>query len=248
MVPEKLLFWLGYLLEDQFLTKSLPSPKSIPDRYTKEFYHSNMIRLRRDLMDMTLLMENPIFLTFSKGKAFVKVRLASAFFGKGQFEGQVLNRSGKNYILRQKLIGPYYQPLDEDDIPSHGNGWQVSRIKRDQSEVQQHTTHITVTEKDGNMELRIQIEGTENVPFALEFAFLHDGQLEGVEKIKGVSNAYLVVQGEMMKYTCGKDIINFGPGERKHSWTQLRGALPKLDAQSVYFTGFAPMELTIKIL
>ena len=50
-----------------------------------------------------------------------------------------------------------------------------------------------------------------------------------------------------MNYIYGTDTITFGPGLREHAWTQLRGALPKLDADCVYFTGFTPFNLTIEI-
>jgi hypothetical protein len=65
--------------------------------------------------------------------------------------------------------------------------------------------------------------------------------------VKGIENAYLAKEGEMMEYSYDGDTITFGPGIRKHAWTQLRGALPKLDADCVYFTGYTPFETSIFI-
>jgi hypothetical protein len=199
-------------------------------------------------MDVTILFDNPIFLTFFKGNAALEsVRLASAFFGKGQFKGQTFERFDDSFILKQKLDGPYYQPLEEEDIPEDGNGWDVSRIKRKQSEVQEQETAVKITEKDGEISLNIKISGTDNVPVAIEMAFRKGGKLEGVTEVEGIDNAYLAVPGKMMKFTFKEDNINFGPGIREHAWTQLRGALPKLDADCVYFTGFTPFDLTVNI-
>ena len=33
----------------------------------------------------------------------------------------------------------------------------------------------------------------------------------------------------------------------EHTWTQVRGALPKWDGQSVYITGFTPFRMTLNI-
>ena len=102
--PEKLLFWLSYLLEDPYLSKQLPPLKPIPTNYFKEFYHSDLVRIRRGDMDATVLSDNPIFFTYFKGNAALEsIRLASAFFGKGQFKGQTFERSGNTLILKQKL-------------------------------------------------------------------------------------------------------------------------------------------------
>lgn len=199
-------------------------------------------------MDATILSDNPIFLTFFKGNAALEaVRLSSAFFGKGQFKGQTLERSENSFIMRQKLIGPYYQPLEKEDIPEDGNGWQVSRIKRRQTEVQVQETVVSVSEIDGRIEINIQVSGTEDVPVAVELAFRQGGRLKGVTGLEGIEHAYLPVENEMMEYTFEGDTITFGPGIRGHAWTQLRGALPKLDAECVYFTGFAPWDIRINI-
>jgi hypothetical protein len=245
---EKLMFWLAYFLEDPFLSGQLPESEPLPDDYLKEFYHSDLVRIRKGNMDATILSRNPIFLTFFKGNAALEsIRLASAFFGKGQFKGQTFERSGDTFIMMQKLVGPYYQPLAENDIPEDGNGWQVSRMKRDQSEVQEQETVVSVTENKGKVELSIKVDGTDNVPVAIELAFRKGGRFEGVTEVEDIENAYLAIPGKMMKYSFGDDNISFGPGIREHAWTQLRGALPKLDADCVYFTGITPFDITIKI-
>jgi hypothetical protein len=121
-----------------------------------------------------------------------------------------------------------------------------SRAARARSNVQALETVVTVAEATGAFELDIVIGGTDDVPVAVELAFRHGGLLHGVEAVKDVRDAFLLREGTG-RYTFGNDSITFGPGVAAHSWTQLRGALPKWDGQSVYLTGFTPFRLTLTI-
>ena len=66
-----------------------------------------------------------------------------------------------------------------------------------------------------------------------------------VEAIVAAAATIAVVYPHMN--AIGGETIAFGPGLSAHSWTQLRGALPKWDGQSVYLTGFTPFRATITI-
>jgi hypothetical protein len=64
--------------------------------------------------------------------------------------------------------------------------------------------------------------------------------------VPGLKDAYLLREGTG-RCTSGTDTITFGAGLAEHSWTQLRGALPKWDGQCVYLTGFTPFHLRLAI-
>jgi hypothetical protein len=96
------------------------------------------------------------------------------------------------------------------------------------------------------MEAGIQITGTENVPVSIELIFRAGGTLAGVTKHPTRANAYLL-QGDSGSYTVQKDTITFGPGKALHKGVVLRGALPPMDAPTVYLTGFTPFQHTIKL-
>ena len=224
------------------------SSDPLPDSYLKEFYNSDLVRIRRGNIDATILAANPIFFTSFKGNAaLVGVRVASAFFGKGQFKGQEIEKTDREFKMSQKVSGPYYQPLDPGDIPEDKNGWQVPRMRRALSEVQEQETIVKIEEEGEGFKLTISLSGTDNVPVAVEFAFRKGGRFNDLETVKGIENAYLATEGKMMVYTYNSDTISFGPGMREHAWTQLRGALPKLDADCVYMTGYTPFETFIFI-
>ena len=133
------------------------------------------------------------------------------------------------------------------EIPEDGNGWQVPRIRRELSEVQEQETVVTIDEEGEGFKIIISVSGTDNVPVAVEFAFRKGGRFNNLETVKGIENAYLATENKMMDYTYGADTIKFGPGIREHAWTQLRGTLHKLDADCVYFTGFTPINMTFEI-
>lgn len=246
--PEKLVSWLPYIMEDSFLSKPLPVVKPLSINYVKRFSDSGMLRIRRDQKDVTLLSGNPVFFTFCKGKAVLEsIRLATAFFGKGQFAAEDIVTRGGYFELNQHLTGPYYQPLKPEEIPADGNGWQVPRSLRAKSEVQEQAAVVKVREVNQVFEMDILIEGTDHVPVALELAFRKGGRLAGVEKMEEMANVWLAGNEKMMKYEFGGDEISFGPGLCEHSWTQLRGALPRPEADCVYLTGFTPFHIIISI-
>lgn len=240
---------LPYFLEDASILNPLPDPTPIPTNYHKYFEFSDMARIRKDKVDMSVIANNSTFFTFFKGQAALEaVRLSAAFFGKGQFQSQKIEKVGDTYILSATLYGPYYQPLPKEKIPLTGESWgQVPRSEREQSEVQELHTKIYITESEGKAKIKVSIDGPKNLPVTLELGFRKDGNLGNVVEKQGVEDAYLVKNGEYATYSYGEDTIKIGPGMVMHKWTQLRGALQKLPTISLYMTHYAPCEFEFTI-
>lgn len=239
---------LAYVQEDDSLLQPLPKAEPLPENYVRTFPYSKLVRIRRAEVDATILGNNPTFFTFQKGDAVLQgVRLASAFFGKGQFSSETIRQEGNKFILEQKLEGPYYQPFPKEKLPDDGDWEKMPREERLQSEVQFLFSKIEIQEV-GNQSFALQfdISGTENVPLAIELGFRSGGTFSGVHSIEGISNSYLAgAEGGM--YNFEHQSIKFSPSQAAHSWVQLRGALPKLEADCVYITGFTPFHFTLKI-
>jgi len=121
-----------------------------------------------------------------------------------------------------------------------------SRALRARSNLQALESVVEITESDGRFQIAISITGTDEVPVAVELAFRHGGQLHGVEPLPDQKDVFLLRSGTG-RYVQGNDTIEFGPGRVEHSYTQVRGALPKWDGQSVYVTGFTPFKTTLAI-
>ncbi len=238
---------LLYFLEDTSLKAELPMPSALPSHYVKFYKYSDLARIRRGSISATILAKNFTLFSFRKGEAILQaVRIASAFFGKGQFEGEALEYADGKFIMTQELEGPYYQPYPEDEIPEDGDWEKMDKEKRPKSNIQHLKSTVTVTEKDGQFELLFKVSGTDDVPLAIELAFRHGGRLQGVEPVPDIKDAWFLEQ-DVGRYLYAGQIIEVGPGCHAHDWTQLRGAEDKLDAQSVYLTGFTPFVWRMRI-
>ncbi len=245
-VLPKAAYLLDYFLEDPSLWAELPASKPLPVSYIEAFLHSGLVRIRRDRWDSTILSASPVWLTFHKGEAVLQgMRVASSFFGKGQFQADRIEKQSNGWVLTQSLDGPYYQPYPATAIPGDGDWEKMLRTNRVQSEIQRLQTTVTIREASDGMDVQIQIAGTDGVPVSLELIFRPGGTFTGVTKHPTRQNAYLLA--ESGSYTVQRDTITFGPGKAAHKTVQLRGALPAMDAPTVYITGFTPFQHTIRL-
>jgi hypothetical protein len=244
---EQLAGYLDYFLEDPTLWQDLPNGKPLPVSYAKAFPYSGVVRIRRGNWDSTILSNNASWLTFHKGNAVLQaMRVATSFFGKGQFDSVKIEQQGDTWVLEKSLQGPYYQPFSADKIAPDGDWDKMPRSNRPQSEVQKLETVVRIKEANNGLEIEVNISGTEGVPVSFELIFRAGGTFDGVEKYVKKDNAYLLT-GEAGTYTVGSDSIRFGPGKVLHKGVQLRGALPAMDAPTVYLTGFTPFQHTIRL-
>ena len=251
---DQLIDLIAFLSEPAF-GGELPPDSPLPDTYTKVFQHSSLARIRRGRTSATILADNTTFFSLHKGAAALDaVRLATAFFGKGQFVSDSLVAEDGRFILRQVLEGPYYQPLTPQQIAA---GQHIAMAPqgtvtgnraefRTASNVQRLETTVEITERDGIFSLAFSLTGTPDVPVTIELAFRHGGTLTGVDPLGGNGTSFLLPSGTG-RYAVGGDTIEFGPGLRDHTYTQIRGALAKWDGQSVFVTGMTPFHHTLSI-
>ncbi|MCX6949087.1 MAG: hypothetical protein NTX39_05395 [Opitutae bacterium] len=243
-----------YLAEPGF-ARALPPAIPLPTDYAKLFTYSSLARIRRGQASGTILGNNTTLFSFHKGAAILDaVRLATAFFGKGQFTSETLTLSNGRYILRQVLDGPYFQPLTKEQISAgehtkmapNGTLSNNSRALRIRSNVQTLEAVVSIGESAGKFDLAISVHGTDEVPVVIELVFRRGGELRGVAPLPKIADAFILSQGTG-RYTRGNDTIEFGPGKADHTYTQVHGALPKGDGPSVYLTGMTPFDFTLKI-
>lgn len=242
-------YMLPYFLEDPAMLQELTKTTPLPASYHKYFKYSDIVRIRDGKVDLSIITNNTTFFTYFKGEAALEaVRLSSSFFGKGQFQSQQMEKTGDTYILSSTIYGPYYQPLPKEKIPAEGDAWgKVPRTEREQSEVQTLSTKLYITENKGKVRIRVVVDGPKNLPVTLELGFRTGGTLSNVSPKQGIGNAFLAKNGAYALYRKGNDSITVGPGMVAHKWTQLRGALPKLQADCLYFTHYAPCEFEFTI-
>ena len=238
---------LIHFLDDPTLREPLPPDAPLPDDFARHFPGSDLVRIRRGPVSATVLGGNSCVLSLHKGAAALEaVRLASAFFGKGQFVGERLAVETGACVLTQSLTGPYYQPLPPEARHVDGAWNPGDRARRRQTEVQRLDSRLVVRESASAFEIDVDVAGTDRVPLAIELGFRRGGALSGVELLPATPDAFLLREGTG-EYRLGREVIRFGPGRAEHMWTDLRGALPKLDALSVYLTGYTPFRATLRV-
>jgi len=238
---------LNHFLLEPELWKELPAVKSLPTNYVKSFPYSGIVRIRRGQWDTTILSNNPGFLTFHKGNAVLQgMRIAASFFGKGQFQSGEIKKDGNKWILKNALEGPYYQPYPKDKIDPQGDLSKMPRTVRPKSEVQNLSYQVEISEHEEGILVDFDIKGTEGVPVTLELIFRPGGKLKGVNPIAGKLNSNLFADQEGT-YSVGEDTIKFNPGLVVHKGINLRGALPSIEAPTVYLTGITPFKHTLKL-
>ena len=174
------------------------------------------------------------------------IRIATSFFGKGQFQTSKIKSIDKNWVLQNSLEGPYYQPLNADKISPDGDLDKMPRTLRLQSEVQKLNYLVKVTELPTGVEVDFDISGTDGVPVSLELIFRPGGIFSGVSPIPNKKDAYLFPSSKG-SYTVGNDQITFSPGMILHKGVQLRGALPAMESPTVYLTGITPFKHKITL-
>jgi hypothetical protein len=221
--------------------------KPAPDNYRKEFKHNKFTRIRRGNHAATVFYNGSSRVaSFQKGEAVIQaVRFISAFFGKAQFKADTFSLDGDVIRMSQRLDGPYYQPFTPTRVID-SEMWDSTQKLRPRTEVALYEQGAEFREAQGGYDLRIYAKGTNHVPVTVEIAFREGGTLEGVVPVEGHADAFLLKSGTA-RYRFKKDVITVTPGLAEHQWTRnMRYIEPKLPGPTLFLTGFAPFDHTIR--
>ncbi len=239
--------YLSTVMEYPELLRPLPPERPLPAHYERLMPALGIARIRRGPLSATVFLRGTSRLLHVRcGLAVVEaVRMAAAFFGRGQFIPQHGEKRADSYVLTQALEGDYFQPLE----PPRQVGteeWAATRAERKRSETCRLLQRVTISELPQGFRLRFEVQGTNGVPVAVEINLREGGRLEGVEASPGVSDAWLF-RANSVRYRIGSDTLVIGPGLREHAYTQVRLAEPKLPGPSLYLTGYSPLDHTIEL-
>lgn len=238
---------LASLMEYPDLQKNPPAPTALPDNFEKYYPLSKVTRIRRGKTSLTILHEGSSrWLSIHHGQAVINaVRFATAFFGKGQFVPEFVEKRDGKFHFKQELEAPYYQPItDSNLLPVHRGNWSSLKPQRLKTEINRLTYATSIQERPHGLDIVVKAEGTDGIPLALEVNLREGGEVKGVVPAPNVVDAFLLKAGHA-DYQMGSDIIRFGPGQYKHAYTQVRGAHDKLPGPSVYITGYTPFQYTL---
>lgn len=241
---------LAALMEYPLLHKPIIHKSPLPTVYTKEFPLAGITRIRdRELSATVIHGGSSRFFSMHSGNVVINaVRFASAFFGKGQFIPQTMERRDGGFYFVQTMSAPYYQPLEPSrTVEAEGGAWTQSKLERERTEICEMKYEVFLKRIDRGFEMQIKAHGTDKVPLAVEINLRDGGKIKGVTETGHTNDAFLLSSG-MAEYSVGDHRIEFGPGISENSYVQVRGAEEKLLGPSVYLTGYTPFEHTLRFV
>ena len=247
-LPHKLTPFITYLLEDKSFRNKRISATQFPKQYFKRFKYSGVFRIRQSNFDVSIIENNPTFLSLIKGSAVLQsIRLGSTFFGsRGQFTAENVEVKKNQVILTKSVKHGYFQPFPKNKIIGDGVYSKMPREERRLSEPQVINYKLIITILDQRIQLSIEVTGTENVLVSLEMNFRKGGKLSGVISDKNRADSYFLKE-DWGTYKKENDVITFGPGKIEHQWGTMRGMQEKPEGNTVYINGHTPFKHVIEI-
>lgn len=247
-LPHKLTPFITYLLEDQSFRNKRISATQFPKQYFKRFKYSGVFRIRQSNFDVSIIENNPTFLSLIKGSAVLQsIRLGSTFFGsRGQFTAENVEVKKNQIILTKSVKHGYFQPFPKNKIIGDGVYSKMPREERRLSEPQVINYKLIITILDQRIQLSIEVTGTEHVLVSLEMNFRKGGKLSGVISDKNRADSYFLKE-DWGTYEKEDNVINFGPGKIEHQWGTMRGMQEKPEGNTVYINGHTPFKHEIEI-
>ncbi len=247
-LAHQITHYIPYLLEDHIFETERVASSEIPKNYFKNFSHSGVIRIRQSEFDVSIIENNPTFLSLIKGEAVLQsVRLGSTFFGsRGQFIAENTEIKNNQIILTKSVKHGYFQPYPKEKIIGDGVYNKMRREERKLSEAQIINYKLIITQLDKKIQLAIEVTGTEHVLVSLEMNFRKGGELSGVISDQNRADSYFLKEG-WGTYTKDESVITFGPGKIEHQWGTMRGMHEKPHGNTVYINGHTPFKHVLEI-
>ena len=247
-LTHKLTRFIPWLLESEFLRNKRISATTFPKKYFKHFKYSGVLRIRQSNFDVSIIENNPTFLSLIKGSAVLQsMRLGSTFFGsRGQFTAEKTEIYNNQIILTKSVKHGYFQPFPENKIIGDGVYSKMPREKRTLSEPQFIHYKILITSLDQKIQMAVEVTGTAHVLVSLEMNFRKGGRLSGVISDQNRSDSYFLKEG-WGTYTKDDSVITFGPGKIQHQWGTMRGMHEKPYGNTVYINGHTPFKHKLEI-
>ncbi|PJJ09307.1 hypothetical protein CLU83_2654 [Flavobacterium sp. 1] len=261
---------LVFFMENEEFRKQIPVEGKVVNDFEKFFAVSNLARIRRGKISVTLFggndkpimvvsgrSSNPNFLMYRKGDAILKyMRLSTSFFRLGYFSSDGIVKEGNKYILKEIKEADYYQPLAEEFRKADGD-YKLSESpdgrfwnkmdfdSRTKSNVKKQVTVIEITEDNGTLNLDFKVDGPPNVEVTIEMCFKEGSNITGA--IMDEKKNYFL-KSEMGLLSLGADTVQFGPGKCEHLNVEnldseeytYHQGSLRTNGEHVYITGFTP--------
>ncbi len=239
---------LPALMEYPEMAGPLPSSAPPPDDFEKHLPALDIVRFRRGPRSASIVGNDSVFFTLRHGDAWIThLRMAGAFFGKGQFLAPRVEKAANGYALRQTIEAGYYQPFEPPRKVGPGD-WGKLRAERRVTGMCRFEQSATIAETPSGFRIRLAAGGTAGVPVAIEIGVRPGAAIEGAaQPDRNARDRWLLPEG-YATLRVQKNSIRVGPGLGAHRYTMVRGAEPPIPGPSLYLTAFSPFEHTIEFI
>ena len=268
---------LHRFMSSDILKKELPGGIDLPEKYTKHLVASDLVRIKRGNVSVSIFGGNdlpltvasgrscnPTFFTFRKGSAILEyARLSTSFFNTGYVRGHGLKKDGNRYELFEKKEAYYYHPMPKDKQNKHGDYklspsldtrfWSKMDFESRPKTTVTQESKIVIEEIDDSFLIHIEVTGVDNVAVTLDLCFRDGGSFEGATQGEDGKDYFL--DAGHAKYSVGNDTLEIGPGKKEHTRVhRLDGEVYtthfgsiKGKGQHLYITGIVPFKHSITI-
>jgi len=244
---------VNLLTEPELLARA-PADEALPTDYAKVFSYSNLARIRRGTAAAQSSRATRRCFSFPQGQRGTRGRAARQRVLR---QGTIHQRrfslvrdaftfSGRNLRARITSRCSAAQIADGEHVRMAPNARLPPTVAPPRrSNVQNYDAVVEITERDGKFTLAISVTGTADVPVAIELAFRAGGTLRGSRPSRKSRTRFSSPAATAPMPSATTRLRLARPHE--NSYTQVRGALPKWEGQSVYLTGFTPFKTTLTI-
>jgi hypothetical protein len=243
-VPDVL--WLYMIYEE--LQEFEPEIGELDGNYEMYNPTSSIYRKVEDDFSVSVIGNNANFLFIQKGALKCYARLCASFFMLAQFKPEKVEKVGDDLVLVFSAEDKYWKAFEEK--PSTSVWKEMDHSKRKTCNPQKLTITARISIEGKTVNLNINTEGTDRVPFKAEFIFTAGSDISNeFFTVKGLPGQYVIPHQGNVKVKYRKDIMEIGPAFMKHTYVaNMRGSVPKSNKGfTVYFTDYTNFDRDISI-
>lgn len=240
------VLWL-YMVNDG-MDEFTPEIKELPVEYEAFYEPSNIVRMRKGDLSISLMAGSPNFLFVQKGELRCYARMCASFFAVAQFVPKKITKTTEGYSMEFTAKGSYKWPFETKqdttvwDEMDHTSRKYVKHLELKYS--------VDFRFTDTGITMDVKTEGCDRVPMKIEFCFSGGSLVEGPGFMADGTAGGSIIAGEgNVRVSKALDAITVGPGFAEHRYAaSLRGSVPKsINDYTVYFTGYTNIDKTIEI-
>ena len=187
-----------------------------------------VVRARRGDLSLTLMGENPHFLSMRAGKAeLVGVRVVPAYFGCGPIRFPAIVEQGGRFILEREWTAWYNGPLPPEARVESGVWSAMDHSRRPLDHHGRLLIRCEVTIHDDGFDLLLECTGRERVPVQLALLFNPSGSFDDLTGLQQTSDGSFILLSGDVRYRQGGDCIKVSGAGSSHRMESIRGDEPR---------------------